>query len=224
MEVDSAKRERRASASAEGRPTARSAPVANGRARVDDPGLARLEHAMQAAAAGDFTVRLPARRKDDIGRLEAAFNQMAARNAALEAELVRVGRDHRPRGPDDRARPPARRQRRLEHRGRLGQRPDRRPGPPDHRGRARDRRGRRGRPEPEDGARDRGPAGQGRVRPDRHHGELDGRPALELRRRGDPRGARGRHRRQARRPGRRSPASPAPGRTSPTRSTSWPRT
>jgi methyl-accepting chemotaxis protein len=62
----------------------------NGRANLDDPGLARLEHAMQAAAAGDFSVRLPARRKDDIGRLEAAFNQMAARNAALEAELVRV--------------------------------------------------------------------------------------------------------------------------------------
>jgi signal transduction histidine kinase/HAMP domain-containing protein/CheY-like chemotaxis protein len=67
-----------------------STPVTNGRARVDDPGLARLEHAMQAAAAGDFTVRLPARRKDDIGQLEAAYNQMAARNAALEAELVRV--------------------------------------------------------------------------------------------------------------------------------------
>ncbi len=62
----------------------------NGRARVDDPALARLEHALQAAAAGDFGVRLPARRKDDIGRLEAAYNQMAARNAALEAELVRV--------------------------------------------------------------------------------------------------------------------------------------
>ncbi len=64
--------------------------TANGRARVDDPALARLEHALQAAAAGDFGVRLPARRKDDIGRLEAAYNQMAARNAALEAELVRV--------------------------------------------------------------------------------------------------------------------------------------
>src|SRR5579884_4234457 len=62
----------------------------NGRAHLDDPGLARLEHVMQSAAAGDFSVRLPARRKDDIGRLEAAFNQMAARNAALEAELVRV--------------------------------------------------------------------------------------------------------------------------------------
>ena len=40
----------------------------------------------------------------------------------------------------------------------------------------------------------------------------------------EPRGARGRHRRQARRPGRRCPASPAPGRTSPTTSTRWRRT
>ena len=45
---------------------------------------------MRAAAEGDFAVRLPARRKDEIGRLEAAYNQLAARNAALEAELVRV--------------------------------------------------------------------------------------------------------------------------------------
>ena len=37
-----------------------------------------------------------------------------------------------------------------------------------------------------------------------------------VRRRGDARGARGRHRGQARRPGRRCRASPAPGRTSPT--------
>ena len=40
----------------------------------------------------------------------------------------------------------------------------------------------------------------------------------------DARRARGRHRRQARRPGASSPASPAPGRTSPTTSTSWRRT
>jgi signal transduction histidine kinase/HAMP domain-containing protein/DNA-binding response OmpR family regulator len=70
--------------------TGAGATAKNGRTRLDDPGLARLEHALQAAAAGDFGVRLPARRKDDIGRLEAAFNQMAQRNAALEAELVRV--------------------------------------------------------------------------------------------------------------------------------------
>jgi HAMP domain len=40
---------------------------------------------------GDFSVRLPARRQDAIGGLEAAYNELAARNAALEAELVRVG-------------------------------------------------------------------------------------------------------------------------------------
>ncbi|HEY4828478.1 MAG TPA: HAMP domain-containing protein, partial [Solirubrobacteraceae bacterium] len=62
----------------------------NGRGGHDDPALARLETALRAAAAGDFSVRLPARRKDDIGRLESAYNQMAARNSALEAELVRV--------------------------------------------------------------------------------------------------------------------------------------
>jgi methyl-accepting chemotaxis protein len=45
---------------------------------------------LRAAAAGDFEVRLPARRKDDVGRLEAAFNELAARNAALEAEVVRI--------------------------------------------------------------------------------------------------------------------------------------
>jgi len=83
---------RKTTTSASARKTATGAvtPAKNGRPRVDDPALARLEHALQAAAAGDFGVRLPARRKDDIGRLEAAYNQMAARNAALEAELVRV--------------------------------------------------------------------------------------------------------------------------------------
>ncbi|HEV7176004.1 MAG TPA: HAMP domain-containing protein, partial [Solirubrobacteraceae bacterium] len=59
--------------------------------RISGPALARVEQALRAAAAGDFSVRLPARRKDGIGALEAAYNQLAARNAALEAELVRVG-------------------------------------------------------------------------------------------------------------------------------------
>jgi HAMP domain-containing protein/signal transduction histidine kinase/CheY-like chemotaxis protein len=53
--------------------------------------LGRIEQALRAAAAGDFSVRLPARRKDAIGGLEDAYNELAARNAALEAELVRVG-------------------------------------------------------------------------------------------------------------------------------------
>src|SRR5438132_7651933 len=52
--------------------------------------LERLEDALRAAAAGDFGVRLPARRKSALGAVEAAFNELAARNAALEAELVRI--------------------------------------------------------------------------------------------------------------------------------------
>ena len=70
------------------------APPGNGQApdaRISGPALARVEQALRAAAEGDFSVRLPARRKDAIGSLEAAYNQLAARNAALEAELVRVG-------------------------------------------------------------------------------------------------------------------------------------
>ena len=45
-----------------------------------------------------------------------------------------------------------------------------------------------------------------------------------LRLRSDARGARSRHRRQARRPGESAKASPAPGKTSPTTSITWPRT
>ena len=69
-------------------------PAGNGQApgsRISGPALARVERALRAAADGDFSVRLPARRKDAIGALEGAYNQLAARNAALEAELVRVG-------------------------------------------------------------------------------------------------------------------------------------
>ena len=47
---------------------------------------------MRAAAAGDFSHRLPARRKGVVGELEAACNQLVERNAQLTAELVRLGR------------------------------------------------------------------------------------------------------------------------------------
>jgi HAMP domain-containing protein/signal transduction histidine kinase/CheY-like chemotaxis protein len=62
-----------------------------GSTEADVKALERLEEALRAATAGDFRVRLPARRKGQIGRLEAAYNDLAARNAALEAELVRIG-------------------------------------------------------------------------------------------------------------------------------------
>ena len=60
-------------------------------------------------------------------------------------------------------------------------------------------------------------------RAEEHH-QHDGRSAQRLRRRSHARGARSRHRRQARRPGAGARRRPAPGRTSPTTSTSWPPT
>ena len=61
-------------------------------ARDDDDVLRRLEAALRAAAAGDFTQRLPARRKGVLGELEAAYNALIERNAQLTAELQRLGR------------------------------------------------------------------------------------------------------------------------------------
>jgi HAMP domain-containing protein/signal transduction histidine kinase/CheY-like chemotaxis protein len=58
----------------------------------EDEVLRRLEAALRAAAAGDFSHRLPARRKGVVGELEAAYNQLAERNAQLTNELVRLGR------------------------------------------------------------------------------------------------------------------------------------
>jgi HAMP domain-containing protein/signal transduction histidine kinase/CheY-like chemotaxis protein len=64
----------------------------NARTGDEDEVLRRLEAAMRAAAAGDFSHRLPARRKGVVGELEAAYNQLVERNAQLTAELVRLGR------------------------------------------------------------------------------------------------------------------------------------
>src|SRR5437588_12469966 len=62
------------------------------RTRAEERELAQLEVALRKAAAGDFKARLPARSDDAMGRVQAAYNELAARNAALEAELVRVAR------------------------------------------------------------------------------------------------------------------------------------
>ena len=115
------------------------------------------------------------------------------------------GRHRRPaRRPGQRAR----RRRHLEgpdrHRELDGVEPDR-AGPQHRRG---DHRGRGRRPVEED---HRGRARRN-SRAEGHH-QHDGGPAQRLRRRGDARRARGRHRRQARRPGASCAASAAPGRT-----------
>ncbi|MEA2357304.1 MAG: hypothetical protein QOI62_564, partial [Solirubrobacteraceae bacterium] len=69
--------------------------VANGspaRVNGDEDALRRLEAALRAAASGDFSQRLPARRKGVMGAVEAGYNQLVERNAQLTAELVRLGR------------------------------------------------------------------------------------------------------------------------------------
>ena len=113
------------------------------------------------------------------------------------------------------ARRPGRGARRLRHVARPdrerqlhGAQPDR-PGARHRPGR---RRGRQGRPDPEDHRRR-----QGRGRGARRHDQRDDRHAVGLRRAGHARGARGRHRGQARRPGRGAGRVRAPGRTSPSR-------
>jgi HAMP domain-containing protein/signal transduction histidine kinase/CheY-like chemotaxis protein len=65
---------------------------ASGRSSGDEQALVRLRTALEAAAAGEFTHRLPARRKGVVGDIEAAYNQLVERNAQLTAELVRLGR------------------------------------------------------------------------------------------------------------------------------------
>ncbi len=68
----------------------RTGPPADGSG--DDPALIELEQALRRAAAGDFGIRLAADRTDAVGRLQSAYNELAQRNSALEAELVRVAR------------------------------------------------------------------------------------------------------------------------------------
>ena len=61
--------------------------TANG---AGDPTLERVRDALLAAGAGDFSVRLPGRRKGAAGEAERAFNALVERNAQLTAELARM--------------------------------------------------------------------------------------------------------------------------------------
>src|SRR5215210_7349820 len=59
---------------------------------LDPAALRRLLQALEAAADGDFSTRLPARRKGIAGELEAAFNRLAENNQAQTAEWERIAR------------------------------------------------------------------------------------------------------------------------------------
>ncbi len=71
--------------------TATAARSSNG-TQTSGEALERLREALRAAAAGDFSQRLPARRQGVIGEVEAAYNELVERNARLSAELERMAR------------------------------------------------------------------------------------------------------------------------------------
>ncbi len=47
--------------------------------------------ALRAADAGDFSVRLPARRSDPLSEIADPYNQLVEKNAAMAEELDRIG-------------------------------------------------------------------------------------------------------------------------------------
>src|SRR4051812_14140328 len=59
---------------------------------LDPAALRRLLQALDAAADGDFSRRLPARRKGLLGELESSFNRLAERSQGQTTELARVAR------------------------------------------------------------------------------------------------------------------------------------
>ena len=163
--------------------------------------LRQMLSAMTSFRDGDFSVRLPADWAGTEGRIAEAFNQALAHDERISREVGRLSASVGKEG-------------RLKQRmslpgaiggwaeqGRFAQHADRRPGAADHRDRAHDRRRRQGRPRPVDGAGGRRPPAQGRVPALGQAGQHDDRAALGLHLGGDARGARGRHRGQARRPG-----------------------
>ena len=170
------------------------------------------------------------RRRDHRRRQRRPFQEdhrrRARRNLAAQgshqhdggpAAVVRLGSD--PRGPRGRHRRPprrpgggARRGGHVEGSHRLGQRDGDQPHRPGPQHRDRDHGGGARRPVAQDHRRR-----EGRNSGTQGNHQHDGRSAQRLRLGSDPRGPRGRHRRQARRPGAGAAAWPAPGRISPTR-------
>ncbi len=75
---------------------AAAAPTANGGRRGmsarDEQALEQVLEALTAARDGDFTTRLPARRHDVVGDLQARVNELVDRNARMAQELARIGR------------------------------------------------------------------------------------------------------------------------------------
>ena len=168
-------------------------------------------------APGRARRRLLGTARDRPGRVHGQDRRHVQRDRRREPEHGRPARarraGRRPGGQDAAARPLRPHDRRLGRDGSLGQHADRRPALADHGGHARHRGGGAGRPAADRAARGGRPAAQGRVPALGHDRQHDDRAAQRVHLRGDARGARGRHRRQARRPGAGAGRSPASGRT-----------
>src|SRR5438128_1969890 len=73
-------------------PDARFGTDGGGPAGADDAALEEIVRALAAACDGDFSVRLPARRRDVIGDVQARVNELIEQNARMSKELARVAR------------------------------------------------------------------------------------------------------------------------------------
>src|SRR3954463_13332813 len=92
---EAGKRATRGSRRANGQPAATAAKAAEStraNGAVDEAALEPLLEALIAARNGDFSIRLPARKRGIVGELAAAYNDYADTNARLKKEVVRVGR------------------------------------------------------------------------------------------------------------------------------------
>ncbi len=88
----SAARAKKSVAAATARGESAKSDGANGARSVDEQALEGLLEALIAARNGDFSIRLPARRRGIIGELAAAYNELVDTNARMTKEIVRVGR------------------------------------------------------------------------------------------------------------------------------------
>ncbi len=130
------------------------------------------------------------------------YLQRHRRLQRTDGAATRPGRaGRRPRGQDQAARSHRLRRRRLGRHGDVDQPADRRPSVADDGSHAHHPCRRPGRPSANDAPRRRRAPAGGRVPALRHHRQHDDQAALGVHLRGDARRARGRHRRQARRPG-----------------------
>ncbi|MGE0578403.1 HAMP domain-containing protein [Reyranella sp.] len=56
------------------------------------PDLHELQNALEAVRAGDFSVRLPARRDGELGRIAVLFNEIVGANQTMAQQLERIGK------------------------------------------------------------------------------------------------------------------------------------